>query len=131
MSLQTVLGTCMAHLQASPLCEHADVLETKIFSETQFFFKIRAILTGGYQLQARIYVNHDHIDYAYQLFTEFPVLRWDNKEEFPHLSTYPHHHHNETGHVTDSPLTGMPEQDMVVVLQAVSRYLLKKTITSV
>lgn len=51
------------------------------------------------------------------------MLRWDNKEEFPHLSTYPHHHHDEDGHVTESPLTGTPERDIMLALQVITGYM--------
>jgi len=60
----------------------------------------------------RIYYNRGHIDYAYQFFTDAPLLRWDNKEEFHHLATYPHHHHDELGNVKPSPLIGDPIKDI-------------------
>ena len=62
----------------------------------------------------------------YQLFTEVPLLRWDNKEEFRQLATYPHHHHDEQGNVKASPLTGDPLRDLEVVLQEVSGFLSDK-----
>lgn len=77
----------MAKLQSHPVCEQATVVETKVFSSDQFFLKVRADLTGRNKLQARIYYNQEHIDYAYQLFTDLPLLRWDNKEEFHDLET--------------------------------------------
>jgi hypothetical protein len=100
-----------------------NVVETKAFSPDQFFFKIRALLEGEYGLQVRVYYNRGHIDYAYQLFTDVPLLRWDNKEEFRHLGTYPHHHHDVEGHVHPSPLAGKPVQDIEIVLEAVVAFL--------
>lgn len=117
ISLPALLGSCMAVLQAYPLCQRTEIVETRAFSSDQFFFKIRAELTGRYHFQVRIYYNQGHIDYAYQLFTDVPLLRWDNKEEFPHLATYPHHHHDQHGHVNESPLTGDPVEDLEIVLQ--------------
>ena len=96
-SLPILLGNCMAVLQAYPLCQQTEIVETKAFSSDQFFFKIRAELPGEYKFQVRIYYKRGHIDYAYQLFTDVPLLRWDNKDEFPHLTTYPHHHHDWHG----------------------------------
>ena len=116
----------MAALQSHPICEHANVLETKVFSSDQFFLKVRAKLTGANKLQARIYYNQGHIDYAYQLFTEFPILRWDNKEEFHHLETYPHHYHDEKGNIKPSRLTGDPARDINIVLNDVTRFLSAK-----
>jgi hypothetical protein len=125
-SLSFLLATLMAILQSHPICEQAMVVETKAFSPERFFFKVRAELIGGNKFQARIYYNLGHIDYAYQLFTDVPLLRWDNKEEFRHLATYPHHHHDEQGNVKPSPLTGDPVRDIEVVLHQVSAFLSEK-----
>ena len=57
----------MAKIQSHPICKQAKVTETKAFSRDQFFFKIRAELTGENNFQVRIYYNREHIDYAYQL----------------------------------------------------------------
>lgn len=126
-SLSSFLGTLMATLQSHLICKQATVVETKVFSSDQFFLKVRAELTGENLFQARIYYNQGHIDYAYQLFADLPILRWDNKEEFRHLETYPHHHHDEQGNVKPSRLTGNPLRDIEIVLQDVSRFLSKKT----
>ncbi|MCD6345019.1 MAG: hypothetical protein J7M17_05405 [Anaerolineae bacterium] len=122
-SLAALLGPLMAILQAHPICERAVVVETKMFSPEQFFFKVRAELVAGNKFHVRIYYNQGHIDYAYQLFTDVPLLRWDNKEEFRHLRTYPHHHHDEQGNVKPSPLAKDPIEDIKVVLQEVSAFL--------
>ena len=122
-SLSSLLGTLMAILQAHPICEQAAVIETTTFSPDQFFFKIRAEIIKTHKFQIRVYYNQGHIDYAYQLFTDEPLLRWDNKEEFDHLVTYPHHHHDEVGHVKASPLSGEPLSDIEIVLQEVTTFL--------
>ena len=116
----------MTALQSHPICVHANVLETKVFSSDQFFLKVRAKLTGENQLQARIYYNQGHIDYAYQLFADFPIMRWDNKEEFRHLETYPHHYHDEQGNIKPSRLTGDPARDIKIVLNELSEVLSAK-----
>jgi hypothetical protein len=108
------------------MCEHATIVETKAFSPTQFSFKVRAEFTEVHKFQARVYYNQGHIDYAYQLFTDVPLLRWDNKEEFRHLGTYPHHHHDEQGKVKSSSLTGDPISDIELVLQEISAFLARK-----
>jgi hypothetical protein len=114
----------MAILQTHPVCKKVRVVETKEFSPDQFFFKIRAVLyKQDTQFQVRIYYNGGHVDYAYQCFTDVPLLRWDNKEEFCHLPTYPHHYHDAEGHVHPSPLTGEPLQDIGVVLREVTAFL--------
>ncbi len=125
-SLPSLLGALMTVLQSHPLCHRVTVVETKSFSADQFFFKVRAGIAERYHLQVRVYYNRGHIDYAYQLFTEVPLLRWDNKEEFRHLPTYPHHHHDADGRVVSSPLTGDPLKDIHVVLQEISTFVSEK-----
>ncbi len=84
-SLPSLLGALMAILQSNPLCTRVTVVETKVFSPDQFFFKVRAERPEEHKLQARLYSNRGHLDYAYQLFSDVPLLRWDNKRESPNL----------------------------------------------
>jgi hypothetical protein len=122
-----MLGALTAILQAHPLCERTAILETREFSPDQFYFKVRAELSQGYGFQARIYSNAGHVDYAYQLFKEDrPILRWDNKEEFRSLKTYPHHHHDDRGNIQPSPLKGEPQDDIALVLREIRKYLRKR-----
>jgi len=120
-SLPSLLGNVLAILQSHPACKKIIGIETKEFSPDQFYFKIRAALSGTLKLQVRLYCNRGHIDYAYQVFADFPLCRWDNKEEFRSLPTYPHHYHDNQGFVTASPLTGDPITDIQIVLQEISR----------
>lgn len=118
-SFSSLLGRVMAILEAHPSCKRAAVVETKMFSSDQFFFKVRADFVRGSYFQARIYYNHGHMDYAYQLFAHVPILRWDNKEEFRRLKSYPHHQHDDKGQVKPSPLTGDPVKDVKFVLDEI------------
>ena len=52
-----------------------------------------------------------------------PILRWDNKEEFRSLKTYPHHHHDDRGNIQPSPLKGEPQVDIVFVLKEIENFL--------
>lgn len=125
-SLPALLGAMTAILQAHPLCKRLTDVETKEFAPDQFLFKVRVELASNCTLQVRIYYNRGHIDYAYQLFAKAPLLRWDNKEEFPHIATYPHHHHDEHGKVYPSPLVGDPMSDVARVLQVVSEFIARR-----
>ena len=60
------------------------------------------------------------------MFALTSLLRWDNKEEFRHLPTYPHHYHDEESHVKPSPLTGDAIGDVGIVLQAISAFLSRR-----
>lgn len=126
-TLAATLGALTAILQSHPLCEQTAIIETREFSPDQFYFKVRTNLPREYRLQVRVYSNHGHVDYAYQLFKEeAPILRWDNKEEFRTLETYPHHHHDDWGNVLSSPLTGNPQEDLLLVLGEIEKYLQTK-----
>ena len=58
------MGMLMSFLQSHPLCDQAAITETRAFSADQFFFKIRAGISGDYNFQTRIYYNQGHIDYT-------------------------------------------------------------------
>jgi hypothetical protein len=124
MTLPAMQGVLTAILQAHPLCGRVTIVETREFSTDQFYFKARADLLRGYRLQVRIYSNFDHVDYAYQFFKKgAPILRWDNKEEFRALITHPHRHHDDQGNVLSSPLTGNHQEDIIVVLREIEKFL--------
>lgn len=122
-SLPALLGTLRATIQVHPVCKRVGEIETREFAADQFIFKIRAAFAHKTSFQARIYFNRGHVDYAYQLFADVPLLRWDNKEEFRSIATYPHHHHDAAGNIAPSPLTGDPAADIQTVLQAVAQFL--------
>ncbi|MDE3092146.1 MAG: hypothetical protein KGJ80_22455 [Chloroflexota bacterium] len=117
-TLADLLNLIVSTLQTSPLCAGVRVLETLQFSDTQFAFKVRADLKSGDVLQVRLYLNGEHTDYAFQLLRDDkPVVRWDNKEHFPSISSRPHHFHNASGQIESSPLTGDATHDLPLVLK--------------
>jgi hypothetical protein len=120
-SAAVLLGFVISTLQLSPVCRQVSILDFNPFSDQQFTFKVRADLKDDFVLQVRLYCNHDHIDYAYQLLQrERPIQRWNNKEHFPHLASYPHHHHTQGGEVIESSLNGDPEHDLPLVLASLN-----------
>ena len=126
ISLASLLAKITTVLQISNLFQRVWVVQTDIFSTDQFAFKVRAEISTEYTFQVRIYYNRGHYDYAYQLFRDAPILRWDNKEHFANLPTYPHHHHNEQGLPEPSPLQGDPEKDLPIVLEQLERFLARR-----
>lgn len=120
-TLADLLNSIVSTLQTASLILNVRVLETHNFSETQFAVKVRAELESGDTLQVRLYRNDDHTDYAYQLFRDdVPVIRWDNKEHFDSISSYPHHFHTESGAVESSTHTGEVTRDLPVVLNSLA-----------
>jgi hypothetical protein len=107
---------------------HALVKSTRvvIYDETpsgKLEVKIRCDLPKNHQLQVWIHTEPDSLDYAYQLFTTIPLLRWDNAPHYEHLSTAPHHFHNEQGKVFESPLTGNIKRDLRIVLKEITEWM--------
>jgi Family of unknown function (DUF6516) len=86
--------------------------------------KIRCRLPKNFQLQ--IWLHHETAfqDYAYQLFTGVPRLRWDNAPHYPQITTAPHHFHDADGTVRESPLLGDPGADLRYVLLEVETWLI-------
>ena len=121
MTFQSLLDLVMTTLRADLRCESIVDVETRTFSEEQFFVKVRAQLGGGFFFQVRIYHNRGHYDYSYQLFGERPLTRWDNKEDCPGLENYPHHCHLPNNVIESSPLRGDPVFDLPTVAQEVAR----------
>lgn len=116
-TLPDLLSYVVTALQRSDLCSAVRVLETQSFATRKFTFKVRAELGTGDTLQMRIYYNSGHVDYSYQLLRGAGlVMRWDNKEHFPEIITYPHHFHGSTGQVSMSPLNGDVAHDLSIVL---------------
>lgn len=124
-TLSGLLNFVVTTLQLWPRTGRVHILATEQFSSTQFAMKVRADLQSEDVLQVRIYYNKGHIDYAYQVIrADSPLIRWDNKEHFPALATYPHHFHSLSGSVLESHLIGLPIADLPAVLHEIELILL-------
>ncbi|MEK6574969.1 MAG: DUF6516 family protein [Chloroflexota bacterium] len=126
-TLPSLSSWITTQLQAWSLASNVRITETDAFSEDQFSIKLRAQLTEPYQLQVRFYFNRGHLDYAYQLFTDVPLLRWDNKEDAGDVRTAPHHFHDEEGKIVESPLNGDLIHDWPIVQARLDRFLSERS----
>ena len=89
-------------------------------------YRIRCqLLRSSYRLEIRFIQTEKEILYSYQLFTDKPLIRWDNAPHFPALQSFPHHVHEETLEVKKSPLTGDPIQDLPYILNQVGLFLVR------
>lgn len=122
-TLPELLDQVITALQVFPVLTRVRVVETEVYAGNRFFCKVRADLSNALSFQVRIYYNRGHYDYAYQLFSVVPLLRWDNKEDILVLDNFPHHHHDASGDVIASPLCGIPKLDLPMVLQQVLNYI--------
>jgi hypothetical protein len=119
--LSTLLAEIVSLLESSGFCDDTQITETSFFSTEQFAFKIKTTIFSSLSFQIRIYCNHGHYDYSYQVFNNDPLCRWDNKEHFPELKTFPHHCHTMEGSVVESALQGDPANDLIKVLAELNR----------
>lgn len=85
--------------------------------------KIRCRLSNNYKFQIWLHHGITFHNYSFQLFTDRPILRWDNAPHYPDISTAPHHFHNETGQVTESPLSGDMLKDLVFILVEIEKWM--------
>ncbi len=122
-TLSSLLAYVITLLQSTEYVKRIISVYTDSFSENQFVLKVRAQLDKGFTFQVHIYYNRGHCDYSYQLFKEVPILRWDNKEHFPGLETFPHHFHSAEGDVKASPLRGEPKEDLPIVLSEIKSFI--------
>ncbi len=88
--------------------------------------KIRCRLFRNYHMQIWFHHEPGFQDYAYQLFTDHPILRRDNAPHYPNISTAPHHFHDENNKVSESPLKGKMQQDLETVLSEIRKWLVSE-----
>jgi len=72
---------------------------------------ILALLRGHRLIKAVRVVQHDETPFG------------KNAPHYPHLPTAPHHFHDESGQVADSPLIGDPLADLAFVLTEIEQWV--------
>lgn len=89
-------------------------------------YRIRCqLLRPAYRLEIRLIQTENETIYSYQLFMDRPIIRWDNSPHFPALQSFPHHVHEESGELKESPLIGDPLQDLPSILDQLRAFLAK------
>jgi hypothetical protein len=110
-------------LRSHPLVKSIRIVNYDETPAGKLELKIRCRLNKECQLQIWLHLESAFQDYAYQLFTTRPLLRWDNAPHYPAISTAPHHFHHEDGKVSESPLTGNLLNDLEKVLSEIEQWL--------
>ncbi|MFQ5812705.1 MAG: DUF6516 family protein [Anaerolineae bacterium] len=108
-------------MQATQVVEHDET------SYGRVLLRIRCQLPLGYNLQIWVHYEPAFQRYAYQLFTDRPILRWDNAPYHPEIQGFPHHFHDEVGHRLPSTLTGDPLIDVPAILNEIAQFLERET----
>ena len=121
--MQAIVDDILNILQADTLIEDERVVNYDETPSGRLEAKIRCQLPKKHILQIWIHLEPETLDYAYQLFTTVPLLRWDNAPHYGQLANAPHHFHDEQGDVYDSPLTGNIKQDLRIVLREIRKWM--------
>ncbi len=127
--MHALVSNLIELLQNHQLVEHVRVVNYDETPAGNLEAKIRCRLIDKYKLQVWLHLTSEYRDYAYQLFTNRPLLRWDNAPHYPTISTAPHHFHDENNTVDSSPLIGDSEQDLKRVLSEIEIWLNKRVIS--
>ena len=113
----------IALLQSHPLVRDVRVVNYDITPYGKLELKVRCRLVQNFHLQIWLHREPRFNDYAFQLFSDHPILRWDNAPHYPDIATAPHHFHDEFGQVSDSDFTGEMLQDLRYVLASIEEWL--------
>lgn len=88
------------------------------------FYKVRCqLIPSFYKLELKIIKTKKEFFYSYQLFTDKPLLRWDNAPHYPGMGNFPHHFHNKDNQISPSELNGNTEKDIVKVLSGIEDFI--------
>ena len=99
----------------------------EIFSRSVLSLRCN-LLPSSYHLDIRLIQTENETIYSYQLFTDHPMVRWDNAPHFPAIETFPHHYHNLKGEVEASGLKGLIFEDLNYVIENVKTILVSNEI---
>ncbi len=77
------------------------------------------MIPSTYKFDIRLIQTEDQLLYAYQLFSNKPIIRWDNAPHYPKIKTYPHHFHAIDGTVINPELTGNVLEDLEKILHII------------
>jgi hypothetical protein len=110
-------------LQTHPAVKNVRIVSYDETPAGKLELKIRCGLVRDYKFQVWLHHEPEFQDYAYQLFTDRPILRWDNAPHYPNIPTAPNHFHDEDNNVSESFLTGAAEKDLKKVLSEVEKWI--------
>ncbi|MCF7669441.1 MAG: DUF6516 family protein [Verrucomicrobia bacterium] len=93
-------------LDESPAVDQYEVDQFRSWANGRHY-KLQIFLRDGSVLYAREYVDDKERCYSFHWQTERGELirRWDNAPHYRHLSTYPHHCHEENTVLKSQPPT--------------------------
>ena len=125
--MPSLLAKLLDILSQSQIVQATEVAEHDETSHGRVLLRMRCQLPLGYNLQIWVHYERAFQRYAYQLFTDRPILRWDNAPHYPEIQNFPHHFHDEAGSKSPSTLTGKPLVDVPAILDEIAQFLERET----
>lgn len=111
-------------LRSAPIISSWEVLNADEIAKRSYY-KIRcSLVVSGFYLEMRFIRLEKEVIYSYQLFSQRPLLRWDNAPHYPNISSFPHHFHQVNGRITESDLTGDSLKDLPKVLKQITEFII-------
>jgi len=117
-----LLDDLLARMRDTSELSDIQVVENEVVDDETFQFKVRATLVPNF-LQIRFLADKDLKRYSFQLYSDHPLLRWDNSPHYPDLPNYPHHFHDQDNDVTASSLTGELLTDFDIVIAEIKKFM--------
>ena len=117
-----LLDTLLVRMRATPELSNIQVVENESVDDETFAFKIRATVVPNF-LQIRFLADKNFERYSFQLYSDHPLLRWDNAPHYPDLSNFPHHIHDQDGRTFSSKLTGNLVDDFDAVISEIKKFM--------
>jgi len=117
-----LLDDLLARMRATPELSDIQIVENEAVDDETFVFKIHASILPNY-LQIRFLADKNFERYSFQLYSDHPLLRWDNAPYYSDLPNPPHHFHDQKGNVSPSALAGNLLLDFDIVIAEIKKFM--------
>lgn len=117
-----LIDDLLARMRSTPGLSGIQIVENEAVDDETFAFKVHASILPNH-LQIRFLADKDFKRYSFQLYSDRPLLRWDNAPHYPDLSNSPHHFHDQKENVYPSTLTGNLLNDFDIVMTEVKKFM--------
>ena len=118
-----LITNLLALLSDWKVASNIRIIEYEVDAGIVLMYKVRCDLPKGYYFQVRLRLWQGALSYSYQLFSDRPLMRWDNAPHHPSLANSPHHFHDDTDTCHPSALTADPLADLLTVLPVINEYI--------
>jgi len=100
----------------------SDIIVDEILERAVYKFRCN-LSKENLKVDIRWIISSKGLTYSYQLYSNKPILRWDNAPHFPKIKTYPHHFHNEKNEVFESELKGEVFNDIKIIFTEIEKFI--------